>query len=206
MNGSTCKIFPTFIVVFQLRHIEDSILLRADQKGIVVSFPTIISCTIIQTVSECPFSLGYIKVKGQARIRIIGYRIAGSNGRKNSLRTVQEKIRNIRGKEILVHIPHTHKQMARIPLVHVAQHGKHSEIIIRIYVRKSLPVINNAIVGLCHMQRSRLERILSFSYRNTQFQSQLIDQIRIFVHVPLPFRNILSVKTLCISKANIDAA
>ena len=96
--------------------------------------------------------------------------------------------------------------MARIPLVHVAQHGKHGEVIVSIYVRKSLPVINNAVVGLCHMQRSRLERILSFSYWNTQFQPQLIDQIGILVHVPLPFRNILSVKALCISKANIDAA
>ena len=96
--------------------------------------------------------------------------------------------------------------MARIPLVHVAQHGKHGEIIIRIYVRKALPVINDAIVGLCHMQRSRLERILSFSYRNTQFQSQLINQIGVPVHVPLPFRNILSVKALCMSKADIDAA
>ena len=96
--------------------------------------------------------------------------------------------------------------MARIPLVHVAQHGKHGEVIVRIYVRKSLPVINNAVVGLCRMQRSRLERILSFSYRYTQFQSQLVSQIGILVHVPLPFRNILSVKALCISKANIDAA
>ena len=96
--------------------------------------------------------------------------------------------------------------MARIPLVHVAQHGKHGEVILGIYVRKSLPVINNAIIGLCHMQRSRLERILSFSYRNTQLQPQLVYQIGILVHVPLPFRNILSVKGLCMSKADIDAA
>ena len=192
--------------ILQLRHIEDSILLRANQERIVVGFPAIISRTIIQTVSECPSSLGYIKVKGQARIRIVGYRIAGCNGREDSLRTVLEKCRNVRGKEILVHVSHTHKQMARIPLVHVAQHGKHGEVIVCIYIRKSLPVINDAIVGLCHMQRSRLERILSFSYRNTQFQSQLINQIGVPVHVPLPFRNILSVKALCISKANIDAA
>lgn len=66
MNGSTCKIFSSFIIVLQLRHVEDSILLRADQERIVVSFPAIISRTIIQTVSESPFSLGYIKVKGQA--------------------------------------------------------------------------------------------------------------------------------------------
>ena len=96
--------------------------------------------------------------------------------------------------------------MARIPFVHVAQHGKQSKMIIFIYVGKSLPVINNAIVGLCHMQRCCLERILSFAYWNTQFQPQLIHQIGVPVHVPLPFRNILSVKTLCISKANIDAA
>ena len=192
--------------ILQLRHVEDSILLRANQERIVVGFPAIISYAVIQTVSESPSPLGYIKVKGQARIRIVGYRIAGSNRRKNSFRTVLEKCRNVRGKEILVYIPHTHKQMARIPLVHVTQHGKHGEVIIRIYVRKALPVVNNAIVGLCHMQRSRLERILSFSYRNTQFQSQLINQIGVPVHVPLPFRNILSVKALCISKANIDAA
>lgn len=38
MNGSTCKIFSSFIVVLQLRHVEDSILLRANQEGIVVAF------------------------------------------------------------------------------------------------------------------------------------------------------------------------
>lgn len=205
MNGNTCKIFPSFIIILQLRHIEDSILLRANHERIVVGFPSTISCTIIQTVSESPFSLGNIKVKGQPGMRIVGYRIAGSYGREDSLRTVQEKCRNVRGEEIFVHIPHTYKQMARIPLVHVAQHGKQGKMIIFIYVGKSLPVINNAIVGLCHMQRCRLKRILSFSNRNTQFQPQLIHQIGVPVHIPLPFRNILSVKALCISKADIDA-
>ena len=90
MDGSTRKIFSTFMFILQLRHVEDSILLRANQERIVVGFPAIISRTIIQTVSESPSSLGYIKVKGQARIRIVGYRIAGCNGRKDSLRTVQK--------------------------------------------------------------------------------------------------------------------
>lgn len=43
---------------------------------------------------------------------VVGYRIAGCNSREDSLRTVQEKCRNIRGKEILIHVSHTHKQMA----------------------------------------------------------------------------------------------
>ena len=66
MDGSTRKIFSTFMFILQLRHVEDSILLRANQERIVVGFPAIISRTIIQTVSESPSSLGYIKVKGQA--------------------------------------------------------------------------------------------------------------------------------------------
>lgn len=82
MDGSTRKIFSTFMFILQLRHVEDSILLRANQERIVVGFPAIISYAVIQTVSESPSPLGYIKVKGQARIRIVGYRIAGSNRRK----------------------------------------------------------------------------------------------------------------------------
>ena len=98
MDGSTRKIFSTFMFILNCDMLKIPSLLRTNQERIVVGFPAIISCTIIQTVSESPSSLGYIKVKGQARIRIVGYRIAGCNGREDSLRTVLEKCRNIRGK------------------------------------------------------------------------------------------------------------
>ena len=68
---------------------------------------------------------------------------------------------------------------------------------------RSLPCYS-VVAAFCQGEIQRVNPL--FSYRNTQFQSQLIDQIGILVHVPLPFRNILSVKALCISKANIDAA
>ena len=106
--------------VLYLRHVEDAVRLGFYQERIVVGCPAIVACPVVKAVAERPSLFGDVEVKGESRKGIVGYGIAGSHRGKDATGAVGKERCDGGCEEVFVHIPHTYKQMARVPLVHEA--------------------------------------------------------------------------------------
>lgn len=162
--------------------------------------PTVIAHTIVEAVSEHEATFAHIEIHGQARKRIVGNGITRRNRGEYATRSVEKEQSDIGCEKVLIHISHAKKQMRPLPLVHIAQHSNRRSGVFLLNVGKTLPVVDNGLVGAQHVERGSLNRTCAIPQRNAQVQPQLVCPIHFLLHVPVQFRSQLATKALPMRK------
>ena len=151
--------------------------------------PTVVAHAIVEAVSECEATFAHIEIHGQARKRIVGNGITRRNRGEYATRAVEKERSDIGCEKVLIHISHAQKQMRPLPLVHIAQHSNRRSGVFLLNVGKTLPVVDNGLVGAQHVERGSLNRTCAIPQRNAQVQPQLVCPIHFLLHVPPDFVN-----------------
>ena len=205
MDGESGQIVAPGVLIFQLRHVEHAVSLGFDEERIVLPLPSVVASTVVEAVLEGPSILLHVEVERQPRQRIVGYGVAGSDGGEDATRTVGEERRDVCDEEVLIHVPHTRKEVRVLPLVHVTQNGYRGHLIVCEDVGKALPVLDDAFSRACYMQRGGFERPFAFPHRHTQVEPQEVYPVGLFLHIPLPLRGVFTAEPLCAGQERAEA-
>lgn len=161
--------------------------------------PTVVAHAIVEAVSEREATFAHIEIHGQARKRIVGNGITRRNRGEYATRAV-EKERSDIGCEKSSFTFRTPKTNAPSPTGAYSPAQQSPQRCFPPQCWKTLPVVDNGLVGAQHVERGSLNRTCAIPQRNAQVQPQLVCPIHFLLHVPLQFRSQLATKALPMRK------
>ena len=190
------EVVRTAVRILQLRDVEHAVLRRSHEERIVSTFPSVVASAVVQAVSECPAAPRHVEVDRKPRERIVGYGVACGDGGEDATGAVDEERGDVGREEVLAHVAHADKQMCRLPLVHVAQYGDGSNVVLCLNVRERLPVGYDCFAGLRYVQRRGFDGALAVEDGHVQVQAQQVKPVGVAFHVPLPLCGVFTAEGL----------
>ena len=190
------EVVRTAVRILQLRDVEHAVLRRSHEERVVSTFPSVVASAVVQAVSECPAAPRHVEVDRKPRERIIGYGVACGDGGEDATGAVDEERGDVGREEVLAHVAHADKQMCRLPLVHVAQYGDGSNVVLCLNVRERLPVGYDCFISFCYVQRRGFDGALAVEDGHVQVQAQQVKPVGVALHVPLPLCGVFTAEGL----------